>query len=130
MKQLITILLLLVASSLTAFSQSNSGYTMLADKVYIDYCDGQGYSKVSDCDKVLNLDMVEQELHMNGVESFIWLNKSTITQNGIQITTMKCVDREDINCIIDMFFYNNVIYIKISYSNIVIKYRINKVIPY
>ena len=117
------ILLLLTIITIPLYSQTIFNHTITRE---IDYCDGYGYRLPEKCIVTTTLDFTNNVISFETDPETIYnvLYTNRYETDKYKLVKCQCFDNDGIKCIVELFLYpNNIYYIKISYSNIIIKYK-------
>lgn len=121
MKKLI--LLLLTIITISSYSQTIISHTITKE---IDYCDGYGYRLPVKCIANTTLDFINSYITIDTDPQLIYYVQYTEQYEALNYKVVKCqcFDTEGIKCIVELFLYpEDTYYIKVSYSNVIIKYK-------
>ena len=117
------ILLLLTIITIPLYSQTIINHAITRE---VDYCDGYGYRLSVKCIVTTTLDFTNNVISIATDPETIYYVQYTerYKTTNYKVVKCQCFDTDGIKCIVELFLYpNNIYYIKISYSNVVIKYK-------
>ena len=121
MSRTLKILLLFIS---IAFMASSQVVIHSTSKLYVDAYDGKGYSEY-DSPAVIITDFDNDVVYIDTLEYYKvnYVEKSQVF-NKYKLVSCKCIDSQGKNVDLEYFLYKDVYYLKISYSDMCIKYKV------
>jgi len=117
------ILLLLTIISISSYSQIITTNIITRE---VDYLDGYGYRLPEKFLTKVNLDFDNGAISILTDPEYTYYVQYTerYKTDKYKLVKCQCFDSENTKCTVELFLYtNNIYYIKISYSNVIIKYK-------